>query len=240
MANENSASPYAPTEAEYRAMTSRALDCWAAQPGAGPDAPPLHDPRLLGLAVGKRFAPTATIDPVLAAIEAASAGDPRADPEPRRGLHVSFLAITRALYRAGADLPASAPDLVRTVVRVTSDVPFQLTHLRLVPLVDGLLLAGFPDPVTLAARAELTALLLRDATWAPLLRGRHPGRALPPVVWHATLLRYRAAFLSPALREVFHRFANVDLGALTLGPPALELADYTWTRSVPLASTRRH
>ena len=146
-------------------------------------------------------------------------------------LHSTFLAVTGHTYDALSDLP-ELDELRRIFARVCHGKSYGLRHLRLVALPNALLLAGYPDPETLARRHTLAENLLASP-WQGSVRARYPGGPIPPVFWHSTLLRYQAERLPETIRRFYHARARERYGEVSL-PIRLLATNYNWRISEAL------
>lgn len=214
-------------EAEYAAMTARALDDWAREPNAGDRIPADPLRKRLGVSSGRTFLPTNGLASLHTALSALAADDDDADVVPASSLHFTFLALAWDHYARAQDVPNTS-QLRSLFAARTRGIPFILRRLRLVAMPGALLLAGISDPASAAAREGLAADLMA-ADWSPHIAERYRGYPFPPRIWHTTLARSRRQLATPGMRALFAEYRDSAFDDLTLGPPWLVAANYNWT-----------
>ncbi|MEH5096303.1 hypothetical protein PO486_00190 [Atlantibacter hermannii] len=216
----------------YQETSKRTLSLWRDAPGCGEVMQNDYYQK-------ETFAPVTGIQPPLSdalhalvtAVDALAEGDPLADAMPLHGLHFTFLAIALPRYPR-----QQRPEKLASLLDIWKKYPARLTaitDLQLVALPGQLLLAGIPDPASIADRATLADSLL-DSDWRQDIQARYANTAFPPPFWHSTLLRYRAQRLPEHWRAFFlarqqHRFGSVK------AIRKLVMANYNWSQVEPLA-----
>ncbi len=167
--------------------------------------------------------------PIIALLErlqALTAGDAKADVMQTRHFHLTFLAITPAIYD-DTSAPRQTAELKRLFTKHCGDSPLIVRELRLVALPNQLLLAGCPDEESLRRRQRFWHDL-QNSSFAKQLQQRYPGAVGPPAFWHSTLLRYQAARLPACVQDYFIHQQNVRYGRIS-GNIKLRLVTYNWS-----------
>lgn len=215
-------------QAEYDMLTADALAAWLAHPDTGALA--AADPRRgrLGVTSGRLIPPNPALLALHDEITALAQDDALLAPVPRASLHFTFLALAWDHYDNPAALPPAFAEAHALFDECVRGLNFTVHNLRLLPLRNGLVLAGMPDAAGLTARQRLTEALLGTA-WRPLLEERYARLPLPPKLWHTTLVRYGRQFAPQTLRALYHAHAGRNLGTIELGEPDLLMTDMTWS-----------
>lgn len=216
----------------YRAASRQTLLRWREHAGAGrPLVAPFYPPDRLSITTGIKAAPTPAIRQLLTELRSRAGADPLAEVMPDHGLHFTLLALTPAQFSdddAIDDLPA-----LQAVFRACCGArAMRLDGLHLVALPNQLLLAGYPDEASLAARRQLAQQILASPR-AGALRERYKNDPLPPLFWHSTLLRYQAEYLPEPLRRFYLDHQQQTYGAIA-APMVMMLADYHWATAKSL------
>lgn len=211
-------------EREYNRLRSEGLNTWAEYPHPGNLRGAAYD-RRLALSFGVRYTATRRMQGLLDGLTKLREDD---ELDVVQDLHVTFLACTRQVYETIEDLPLAA--------FLTNDLPasIRLNCLRLIPIQDGLVLAGLPDAEAIEARATIAGELLGRPEAAKLLRERYGKYPIPPLLWHTTLVRCRHEYAKKSVRDLFARHATVDFNSLDIGPIRLCAIDFDWRFCEPV------
>jgi len=220
-------------QAEYDKLTADALAAWSAHPDSGHALAADPDRGRLGVTSGRLIPFNAGLLALHAQLSALGHSDPALAVVPRDSLHFTFLALAWDQFDGPHALPTALADLKPVFQGHVRGLNWAVTNLRLVPLRNGLVLAGMPNMAAYGVRLRLTQALL-DTAWRPWLEARYAGLPLPPRLWHTTLARYGRDYAPQALRELYFAHAGRDLGAIELGEPELLMTDSTWTVRLPL------
>jgi len=217
----------------YRVASRQTLLRWREHDGAGqPLTTPFYPPDRLSITTGIKAAPTAAIRQLLTELRLQVGNDPLADVMAEQGLHFTLLALTPAQF-GDNDVIGHLPALQAVFRACCGDRFMRLDGLHLVALPNQLLLAGYPDEASLAARGQLAQQIL-TSPWGEALRERYKNDPLPPLFWHSTLLRYQAEYLPEQLRRFYLSHQHQTYGGIA-APMVMMLADYHWQKAKLLA-----
>lgn len=219
--------------AAYEETTAATLHTWREHPDIGEAEPYRDDTRRLCFSSGCRLTPAGALREVHTALLALANEDAAFDATPADGLHFSFLAVSWALYDEPEEYANDARDLIALFNAYTSGLNYRITHLRLVPLRNTLILAGVPDAASFVARQRFAEAVMQSR-WRSLIEARYEGYSIPPLFWHTTLARYNHRYAPASMRELYAQFAGRIFDDLELGTPMLALVNYNWTRCFPL------
>ena len=209
--------------AAYEATRQRTLAVWEKSPDAGAEAPPPYHPTQRAYAIGSLFTPPAALEPVISRVLDAEG----VTAVPREALHYTFLALTPHQWDDFDAMPD--PNFLAAGTRLRlHDLRFEISNLKLLPLPNTLLLAGFPSIEMLDARERLLGDLMKNGITAAWLHERY-GAAFPPLFWHTTLARSTTTLLPPALQFLYHELAAVNFGRLSMAAPRLHAVNFDWT-----------
>ncbi|MBP9707346.1 MAG: hypothetical protein KBD78_06845 [Oligoflexales bacterium] len=210
-------------------MTAKTLVAWKNQAGVGTLVGDGYDRHLLGFSTGSRFLPFGSfsifhkklsdIAPSIDGLEVLSLNN----------LHFTFLALSPHSYSNPSFFPAELPILQKITENHLPGVNVRLSQLRLLPLPNALLLVGIPDYKSIVARANFANALL-TSPWEIYLRRRYNRIAIPPLIWHCTIVRQNRQFFSPALRELCFDWIDHDFGEIQLEAPILAAVTYNWSK----------
>jgi len=185
---------------------------------------------LSAIATGIQPALNPQISELLAELGQLSQGDPLADVMHPDHFHLTFLAITPALYNNHRQ-PEAVSGL-RKIAEKYLHQTLRVRDLRLVALPNQLLIAGIPDAENSVQRTAFWREL-QDSDWAGLLQQRYGGKE-PPLFWHSTILRYNATVLPDRLQRFFAQRSEQRYGEMT-GKIVLRLVSYNWSSTQELA-----
>lgn len=169
---------------------------------------------------------------LLQTLQALTKGDANADVMQIGHFHLTFLAITPAIFDEKSQ-PEQTAELKHLFAKYCGDRPLTVQQLRLVALPNQLLLAGYPDDESVRRRQAFWRAL-QHSPFAKQLQRRYPGSDQPPAFWHSTLLRYQAKRLPACVQDYFIHQQNTRYGAVS-GDIKLKLVTYNWSVAEALA-----
>ena len=217
----------------YTATTDATLALWRAHPETGEAEPYRDSTRRLCISSGCKLKATGALHEVHEALLAMAQQDDVFDVTPAAGLHFSFLALSWGLFDEPAEYTNDAAELIALFQQHTAGFNYRITHLRLVPLRNTIILAGVPDAASFEARQAFAEAAMQTK-WRPRIEARYQGYEIPPLFWHTTLARYNRTYAPAAMRELYSQFSTRTFDDLELGQPMLALVNYNWTRCFPL------
>ena len=163
---------------------------------------------------------------LLQTLQALTRGDANADVMQVGHFHLTFLAITPAIFDEQSR-PEHVAELKSLFAEYCGDRLLTVQGLRLVALPNQLLLAGYPDEESVRRRQAFWRAL-QHSSFATLLQQRYPGTDQPPAFWHSTLVRYQARRLPARVQDYFIHQRNTRYGAVS-GDIRLKLVTYNWS-----------
>ncbi len=181
---------------------------------------------LKAIATGIQPRLSQSIVEVLERLQALTAGDANADVMQIGHFHLTFLAITPAIFDDN-NVPEQTAELKHLFAQHCGDRPLTVHELRLVALPNQLLLAGYPDDESVQRRQAFWRAL-QHSSFAEQLKQRYPGSDQPPAFWHSTLLRYHAGRLPPYVQDFFIAQQTARYGTVS-GNIKLRLVTYNWS-----------
>lgn len=221
-------------ETAYNAESEATLAKWALRTNVGAaQTAPFH-PTRISITTGSYLPHADSVAALLARLADCVEADPVADLISPANLHATFLALSQPLYDSEAAIPA-LPEVREAFDAHCQGQTMRLHGLRLVALPNALILAGQPDSSTFERRQSFARALLASS-WRVTLQERYPGRPIPPLFWHSTLLRYHAELLPEHLRRFFLAERGQRYGSISV-PIRLLATSYDWKVARPLAGT---
>ncbi|WP_380181861.1 hypothetical protein [Kalamiella sp. sgz302252] len=215
----------------YHQRSQQTLGVWR-EPATAATHTGFYPESLKAIATGIQPELSPSVRHLLAELGQQTRHDPLADTMQPDHFHLTFLAITPALYDRQRQ-PENCAGLKRLAAAYCLEQELTIRELRLVALPNQLLLAGIPDTADIACRAAFWNALQRSE-WAELLRQRYNGSRQPPPFWHSTLLRYHASILPDYLQRFFQARSEQRYGEIC-GKIRLRLVSYNWSESEELA-----
>ena len=215
----------------YHQRTQETLRIWR-EPASAAAHTGFYPEDLKAIATGIQPMLTRPVRHLLAELSQQTRDDPLADTMQPDHFHLTFLAITPALYNQQHQ-PVNCASLQRIAAAYCLEQELTIRELRLVALPNQLLIAGIPDATDIARRAVFWDAL-QHSEWADLLRQRYKGSCQPPPFWHSTLLRYHARVLPDYLQRFFLVRSGQRYGEIN-GNIKLRLVSYNWSESEELA-----
>jgi len=220
-------------EFAYERLTEDAISTWNANGTIGLPTPfPYHRKRL-ALAIGRTFTASNRLRTLLNDMRTVSTYIPRLEVPETSWLHFTFLALSPHNFARVESFPDSLSVVKQSYTRCVAGRPWTIKNLRLVPLHNGLLLAGIPDMDTLASRKQLADDLL-SSPWETMLRARYGRYPIPPVIWHTTLMRFPYERMPAPARDIYFAYSSGSFGDITLDPPILAAVSYNWSQVIRL------
>jgi hypothetical protein len=219
--------------AAYDDTTAATLKTWREHPAIGEAEPYKDSTHRLCFSSGCRLTATGALLDFHDALLSLAKEDAAFDVTPAAGLHFSFLAVSWGLYDEPEEYANDADDLISLFRAHTAGLNYRITHLRLVPLRNTIILAGVPDEASFDARQRFADAVMQTK-WQALIEARYQGYNIPPLFWHTTLARYNHRFAPASMRDLYAQFATRAFDDLVLGQPLLALVNYNWTRCFPL------
>jgi hypothetical protein len=219
-------------ETEYKQMTLQAEKAWSLDSSAGRFLGLPTGYSQIGICVGSYFKPAPQLTSFLDELKRIASDDSALTLVPRACSHFTFLALAGHNWNALEDLPSEVRELKEIVDHELKNLDWHLSHLRIVPGRNFLILAGIPNPAAFKGSQNLAAKLMLTS-WRKHIEQRYEyqGFPFPPTIWHTTLCRYQHEGFSPRLRAIYQSYKNTLFENAELGQPQLRAISYDWSTS---------
>ncbi len=220
-------------EKEYDRLLAATENVWNCNPGTGQDIGMPAGYFDFGISIGSYFQPNDRVVDLLDELKSLNRSDSKHILIPEACYHFTFLALASHVFSKDQPLPPEVDGLKKICDTHLSIDSWQLQKLRIVPGANYLLLVGTPSAELVAMRRRFVDALYASS-WAIHLKFRHEnkGYPFPPRIWHTTLCRYTAEYLSKEARDLFRRYRDQDFGDVRMDAPQLRRVNYDWSATV--------